>query len=258
MNNAVAELGRDKVCAKAIRYATELKVPGCLHIEHVCNVCCSNPELAPSINGNKKKNILSADQCIEQWVRKFLHGYKERISLRQSKMPGTVPDHAVSIIIKAVLPKLSTEQANSVVYAHRLGMSAENILGLLLEEFLFQKLSPLGWAMAWGETIKSVDFCNADGSLLQIKNRSNSENSSSSKIRDGKPIEKWFRVNATNGRCEWEKLSETIGQTVTGLDEENFQEFIQVTLAKNPKALAIEGANPWLSFKSELEETKLF
>ncbi|OQA85951.1 MAG: SinI restriction endonuclease [Lentisphaerae bacterium ADurb.Bin242] len=250
MNNAIAKLGRDNVCAKAIRYATELKVPGCLHIEHVCNICCDNPELAPNINGRKKKNILSADQCIEQWVRKFLHGYEERISKRQSKMPGTVPDDMIDTIIKMRLPKLSTEQANSVVYAHRLGMSAENILGLLLEEFLFQKLSPLGWAMAWGETIKSVDFCNADGSLLQIKNRSNSENSSSSKIRDGKAIKKWFRINAKNGRCKWEKLSETIGQTVTGLDEEGFRRFVKTTLRKNPEALAIEEVNPWLDFKN--------
>ena len=45
-------------------------------------------------------------------------------------------------------------------------MSAENILGILLEEFLFEKLSPAGWAMAWGETVKHVDFCHKDGRLL--------------------------------------------------------------------------------------------
>ena len=257
MNNAISRLGRDEVQNKVNEYARELNIPDSLHIEYVCNVCCCYPELAPNINGNKKTNLLSPEQCIEQWVRKFHHGYEERISQRESKKPGTVPDHAVSIIIKAGLPRLTTEEANSVVYAHRLGMSAENILGLLLEEFLFQKLSPCGWAMAWGETIKSVDFCNEDGFLLQIKNRSNSENSSSSKIRDGKPIEKWFRVNATNGRYEWDKLTGIIGQSVTGLDEEHFQIFIQETLSHNPNALAIEEVNPWLAFKSEIEGSTL-
>ena len=250
MNGAISEFGRDEVIARVNAYAGRLKIPARLHIEHVCKVCCDNPDLAPSINGTKKRNLLSPAQCIEQWVSKFFHGYNERISQRQSKMPGTIPDDAVSIIIKAGLPKLTTKEANSVMYAHRLGMSAENILGLLLEEFLFKKLSPFGWAMAWGETVKSVDFCNADGCLLQIKNRSNSENSSSSKIREGKPIEKWFRVNATNGRYEWEKLTNLIGCSIPNLDERSFQDFIQFTLQENPQALAIEQANPWLDFKN--------
>ena len=251
MKNAISELGKKRVYERVLAISKAMKIPANLHIDYVCKVCCDIPEIAPDMNSGKKRNLLPADECIRTWVEKFFHGYNERISKHTSKMPGTVPDDAVNIIIKAGLPKLSDKQVGEIVYAHRLGMSAENILGLLLEEFLFEKLSPAGWAMAWGETVKHVDFCHQDGRLLQIKNRSNSENSSSSKIRDGKPIEKWFRVNANNGKYQWEKLSEIVGRSIPGLNEEEFQKFINRTLKQNPVALAIEPQSPWISFKGK-------
>ena len=251
MKNAIEALGKEKVYKRIITISSAMKVPASLHIDYVGKVCCDIPEIAPDMNSGKKRNLLSAEECMKTWVERFLHGYNERISQHTSKMPGTVPDDAVNIIIKAGLPKLSDKQVSEITYAHRLGMSAENILGLLLEEFLFEKLSPAGWAMAWGETVKHVDFCHKDGRLLQIKNRSNSENSSSSKIRDGKPIEKWFRVNANNGKYQWEKLSEIVGSSIAGLNEEEFQKFITRTLKQNPAALAIEPQSPWMSFKGK-------
>ena len=251
MINEIKEFGSSKVHSKILAVSKNMNIPSNLHIDYVSKVCCEFSELAPDMNSGKKRNLLSAQECIRTWVEKFFHGYNERISQHTSKMPGTVPDDAVNIIIKAGLPKLSDKQVSEIVYAHRLGMSAENILGLLLEEFLFEKLAPAGWAMAWGETVKHVDFCHKDGRLLQIKNRSNSENSSSSKIRDGKPIEKWFRVNANNGKYQWEKLSEIVGTSIPGLNEEEFQRFITQTLKQNPVALAIEPQSPWISFKGK-------
>ena len=250
MKNAIATLKQDKVLAHTIFFAKKIKVPRRLHIEYVCNACCNNPTLAPDFNAGRKKNRLTAEQCIEKWVQNFFDGYKGRISQRKSPKPGTVPDDIVNTIIQNCLPNLSSEDINSIVYAHRLSMSAENILGLLLEEFLSRKLSSLGWVMAWGETIKSVDFCNEDGFLLQIKNRSNSENSSSSKIRDGKPIKKWIRINANNGCCGWEKLAELIGKKVHGLNEKSFNHFVIKILKNNPHALAIEDANPWIKIRN--------
>lgn len=250
MRNAIEMLGSSEVKRLVADYANELRIPSELHIDYVCAACCTNPDLAPNENGNKKSGLLSPAQCVRHWVGRFLRGYQDRISQRESKMPGTIPDEAVNIIIEAGLGGLNHEQTNTVVYAHRLAMSAENILGLLLEEFLFSRLSSHGWAMAWGETIRSVDFCNEDGLLLQIKNRSNSENSSSSKIREGRPIKKWFRVNATTGRYEWGKLRPIVGATVDSLNEESFQAFITESLQHNPAALAIEPQNPWQKFKS--------
>lgn len=249
MVTAIDKFGVKGVCTRVASIARQMNVPARLHIDYVCRACCDAPKIAPDMNKGRKHNLLTPEQCLSAWVEKFLRGYNNRISCCESKMPGTVPDEAVSIIIKARAVNLSDEQIGRIIYAHRLAMSAENILGLLLEEFLFEKLSSAGWAMAWGETVRAVDFCDKNGRLLQIKNRSNSENSSSSKIREGKPIEKWFRVDAATGRYAWDKLATITGCAVVGLDEASFQAFITDTLKRNPKALAIEPDNPWPTLK---------
>ena len=250
MISAIKKIGVQGVRSRVAALAREKKIPETLHIDYVCKACCDTQEIAPEINRGRKRNLLTPEQCLDAWVERFKRGYESRISRHESKMPGTVPDDAVGIIIKGGIPSLSNANILQIMAAHRLAMSAENILGLLLEEFLFEKLSPAGWAMAWGETIRAVDFCDKNGRLLQIKNRSNSENSSSSKIRDGKPIEKWFRVDAMTGRYEWEKLAIITGRTIAGLDEASFQAFIINTLKRNPKALAIEPDNPWPKLKN--------
>jgi hypothetical protein len=79
--------------------------------------------------------------------------------------------------------------------------------------------------------------------LLQIKNRSNSENSSSSTVRVGTEIEKWFRIKADRIEYMWEKLNDICG--TTELSEESFVIFVQKTISDNPKCLAIEPDNPW-------------
>ena len=122
-------------------------------------------------------------------------------------------------------------------------MSAENILGLLLEEYLAVELAPHKWHCCWGETLRNIDFVNEDGRLLQVKNRSNSENSSSSRVRDGTQIEKWFRVNATSGKYLWEELN--IHHKPLQLSEEKFVAFVVKTLKANPKAMPVEPENPW-------------
>jgi len=249
MQQSIEHKGTKWVQKYVSDYAKTIGVPNKLHIDYVCSVCCTYPELAPNERGTKKTSGFSDEECLKVWVDRFYHAYGERISSHASKTPGTIPDQAVNIIIQAGLSKIKSAQMKDVVFAHRLCMSAENILGLLLEEFLFEKLSAHGWAMAWGETVKHVDFCRKDGFLLQVKNRSNSENSSSSKVRDGKPIERWFRVNATNGRYQWEKLSTIVGSGISDLTEECFQEFIRKTLKSNPNALAIEPENPWIKFR---------
>jgi hypothetical protein len=42
-------------------------------------------------------------------------------------------------------------------------MSAENILGLILEEYLANNFKDEGWHCAWGDTVNSVDFVNENG-----------------------------------------------------------------------------------------------
>jgi SinI restriction endonuclease len=124
-------------------------------------------------------------------------------------------------------------------------MSAENILGLLLEEYLAEILREYGWHCCWGEVIRHVDFCHESGALLQVKNRSNSENSSSLRVRLNQPIEKWHRVDANTGRYRWSKLNEQC--KIDRFSEDGFIDFVHQVLSQNPGALVIEDGNVWHS-----------
>ena len=199
------------------------------------------PTLAPSIKAE------DAEGVIIKWVNKYINGYNRRISVRESNFPRTIPDPVINFIIKSRYGAISDSELEQIKFAHQLSMSAENILGLLLEEFLSERLSIFGWHCCWGETIRSVDFCHDDGRLLQIKNRSNSENSSSDKVRIGTKITKWYRVDARTGIYQWEKLSLLVGGGE--FCEEDFRRFIKKTIKANPAALAVEDDNRWVNRK---------
>ena len=211
-------------------------------VKIVLSVCCSSPELFPTF-----KVCNSRLDYINKWLKKYFDGYNNRPSKRKSKKIGTVPDIVIDTIISARLPTLSTDHIYQIKSAHRLSMSAENILGLLLEEYLAEKLSSYGWYCAWGETIDKVDFCTKKGDLLQVKNRSNSENSSSSSVRKGTLIRKWHRINASNGAYYWKELNQFIG--CSELSEEDFSVFVRKTITENPTALYVEDSNYWRLIK---------
>ena len=122
-------------------------------------------------------------------------------------------------------------------------MSAENILGLLLEEYIAEKLSSYGWHCAWGATMNKVDFCTEKGDLLQIKSGSGTENSSSSTPRKGTEIKKWHRFNAKNGKHCWSKLNELT--ECLDLCEEDYATFVRKTIASNPAAFYVEDSKYW-------------
>jgi hypothetical protein len=152
------------------------------------------------------------------------------------------------------LTGLAAEHLEQIKYAHRLSMSAENIQGLLLEEFLAEQLADYGWYCCWGESIRHVDFCNLDGSLLQVKNRSDSENSSSSRVRINQPIEKWYRSDARTGFYRWSYFNEKYD--TDRFSEESFIAFVQQVLLDNPDALAVETSNPWQDLSNSLNQAQ--
>ena len=199
--------------------------------------CYRNPGLSPTLKGN------TPEALAQSWLKKYRDSYENRISRRISQPLGTVADPIVTTIINARLTQLTADDLEEIKYAHRLSMSAENIQGLLLEEFLAEQLSEYGWYCCWGESVRHVDFCNVDGSLLQVKNRSNSENSSSSRVRIKQPIEKWHRVDARTGLYRWAYFNEKY--STERFSEENFVLFVQGVLAENPNALAVERNNLW-------------
>ncbi|NJR70395.1 MAG: SinI family restriction endonuclease [Synechococcales cyanobacterium CRU_2_2] len=206
----------------------------------ILTACYKNPGLSPTLKGN------TPEVLAQSWLKKYRDSYENRISRRISQPPGTVADPIVNTIINARLTHLTADHLEQIKYAHRLSMSAENIQGLLLEEFLAEQLGEYGWYCCWGESVRHVDFCNIDGSLLQVKNRSNSENSSSSRVRINQPIEKWFRVDARTGLYRWSYFNDKYGTAC--FSEENFAMFVQQILTGNPNALAVEINNPWQFF----------
>jgi hypothetical protein len=203
----------------------------------ILTACYSNPGLAAKIKAKTPEAIA------QTWLKKYDKSYQNRASQRISKLPGTIADPIIQTIIQARLPQLTPAQLHQINYAHRLAMSAENIQGLLLEEFLAEQLLDYGWHCCWGEVIRHVDFCHEDGSLLQIKNRNNSENSSSAKVREHYPIEKWFRIKAATGQYEWDFFNDKY--KTHRFSEENFIDFVRQVLHANPNALSIEAENPW-------------
>jgi hypothetical protein len=126
-------------------------------------------------------------------------------------------------------------------------MSAENIAGSLLEEYVAEHLLKYKWHCCWGETMKSIDFCNEDGQLLQIKNSDNSENSSSKTVRDGTEIKHWFRRFSRTGGTNWDELNKIVkvDDLQDRLTEESFKEFVKNAVKSNPGSVFLEEESPW-------------
>ena len=68
---------------------------------------------------------------------------------------------------------------------------------------------------------------------MQIKNRDNTENSSSSKIRENTNIQKWYRTKSKTGKTMWEEVPEQMKGL--GLSEEGFKKFVESYLAENKR-----------------------
>ncbi|MEL6787339.1 MAG: SinI family restriction endonuclease [Cyanobacteria bacterium J06607_15] len=239
-NLAIETLSREQAIDIAKSVAQQNNLKWNVGIETIFTACCKNPDLAPKIGGKQDDR----EQAIAKWILKYWKGYKNRMSQRISNPPGTVADPIIETIISTRLPNLSSTQLIEIIDGHRLSMSAENILGSLLEEYLMENLLDYGWFFAWGETLNKVDFCHQNGSLLQIKNRSNSENSSSNKVRAGTAIEKWYRVDARTGKYKWQDLNNQY--STNKFSEASFRDFVVQCLSKNPAALAVEANNVWL------------
>ncbi len=238
-NEALKSIEKSSTLKIAQAKAEELGIDWQSGVKFVFLACMNHTDLAPSSIGTKKD---TGEDVIEKWVQKYYDAYNNRISIHRSNLPSTIADPIIDVIIKGRLTHLDDSALNKIKYAHRVSMSAENILGLLLEEYLATILKSKNWHCAWGETIRSVDFCSTTGGLLQIKNRSNSENSSSSRVRIGTSIEKWFRIDAISGEYQWKTLNSKYGVKCS---EESFRAFVHDALSHNPDALAIEPDNPW-------------
>jgi hypothetical protein len=141
-------------------------------------------------------------------------------------MPSTVPDEMVSIVMQEAYG-YTKAQCEKIKIEHQHSMCAENCVGALLERYLDSVLRSYGWHWCCGSFVKAIDFVKKkdDGTwlVLQIKNRDNSENSSSSAIRNGTLIQKWFRTFSRTGETNWTNLPELMRGY--NLSEEGFIAF---------------------------------
>jgi len=145
-------------------------------------------EIVQKVWRNISEDISDAAEA--QFVHSFIKGYDNRPSVRTSNPTGTKADKIIDALIKARITKLSDVEIEKIKFGHRLSMGAENIIGSILEEYIHVNVINLGWSCCWGSCIRAVDFCSVNGDLLQVKNKSNTENSSSNKIRNGTDIKK--------------------------------------------------------------------
>jgi hypothetical protein len=173
------------------------------------------------------KNIPSIET--EDGLKIFAERYF--LSYRKSDfpaVPGTIPDEMVSIVMQEAYG-YSKSQCEKIKIEHQHAMCAENCVGALLERYLDSVLRSYGWHWCCGDFVKAIDFISKtdDGKwlALQIKNRDNSENSSSSAIRNGTPIQKWFRSFSKTGGTNWKKLPELMQGY--DLSEEGFVAFVK-------------------------------
>lgn len=145
--------------------------------------------------------------------------------------PATAPDPMVRVVMESFFGVSPGNSADAVSH-HNYAMGAENIIGYLLECYIAQALESKGWTWCTGSVVKAVDFIHrgTDGiwTALQVKNRDNSENSSSKAIRNGTNILHWFRTFSRKGGTNWANFPNVVTHS---LSEEGFKAFTEEYLA---------------------------
>jgi SinI restriction endonuclease len=184
------------------------------------------PELRPSVRGSGE--IGSKEHILQLAAR-----YAQARSPKRPKPPSTVPDPLVSFILNIYF-SVGSSRLEDAKREHQWAMAAENMVGDLLERYLASILEPEGWVWCSGSVVKAVDFVKFREddfwAALQVKNRDNSENSSSSAIRNGTQIEKWFRTFSKTGKTNWEAFPDE--EFCDRLSEQNFYAFVKEYLTR--------------------------
>lgn len=188
----------------------------------------ANPD---SFSSRNKKLSIETEEGIAALHENYLSEKNKKLELKES---NTIPDVAVSMILKQ-WKNFSDEKLEQIKVEHKLSMSAENKVGQLLERYIAEILEPHGWVWCAGDFVKAIDFIKYDEitktwKAVQIKNRKTTENSSSSAIRNGTNIQKWFRTFDKPSRNRssddnWDQFPE--GEFRNLLSEDGFLNYIR-------------------------------
>lgn len=175
-------------------YAYSKKIHGSTQdtdLDLIFDIALENTDRFPGITLTVEK---TPKNYIDRWVKSYYDAINNPPSRRTANPKSACTDPAIALIVRAT-QGMTEQQLTIGENNHNLFMSAENIQGNLLEEYIASKARPYGFLWCNGNVLHAIDFCNSDGSLLlQVKNKSNTENSSSSNIREGTTIEKWYRL----------------------------------------------------------------
>lgn len=195
-------------------------------LEVIADFLTEFPDQAPKL---KRNPTFPSDGYWIGLSDKFVQG---RVPKTPSA-PSTVPDDMVPVVLEKYFD-IDELLLAEITRTHSLSMAAEGIIGDLLERYIAFVLEPLGWVWCSGSVVRSVDFIFRRDTnpitylALQIKNRDNSENSSSASVRDGTAIEKWFRSFSRSGATNWAAFPHENVPAV--LSEEAFKIFAKAYL----------------------------
>lgn len=159
----------------------------------------------------------------------FINGRRDRVP----KTPTTVPDPIVPVILKEYF-QIRSSDFQKVTKYHLISMGMENFTGYILERYIASIAEQHGWVWCSGSMVRAVDFIkpleneHKNWRLLQVKNRDNSENSSSSAIRDGTKIGIWHRTFSRKKDLNWASFPDPAVSRL--LSEDGFVSFVKTYL----------------------------
>jgi len=216
-----------ELCEKAIAiHDVDLTDEFILLIEY----CFKNKDEAGSIG--------KTTRFTEKWLNSIARSFSKERTLTPPGLTKNISDPLIREIAKKYFT-IRPSDLEQLIENHLMAMSAENVIGTLLEAYIAEVLKKKGWVWCSGKIIKHVDFLkfsstpNSRPIGLQIKNRSNSENSSSAAIRKGTDIQKWYRINAKTGETKWQNFPDPVARKL--LSEDGFRKFVskQILTWKN-------------------------
>lgn len=208
-------------------------------------------KMIPSIPMKVEMLELEPDEFAKAWLRKwigkFLSEWKSLPSDHIADAKKTVTDPALLHMVMSGKHAGSLKKAEEWAAHHNLFMSAENAGGNLLEEYIASKISSYGWIWCRGKILTAIDFCNLScDAMFQVKNKTNTENSSGKGFRESCGAVAWCRMRAElrNGSIEtyWPDLVEIVKAgstdpdkiTVELLNENDYLQFVADVAEKNP------------------------
>ena len=215
-------------------------------LDGIFEIVLAHRDRFPAIN---LKGDCTLYSYIERWVKSCKNAIKNIPSCRNAKPKSSCVDPSIGMIVKTICGLSDNDIEEGIKY-HNLFMSAENIHGELLEEYIAFKIKPFGFIWCRGNAMAAIDFCNSNGTFsFQVKNRENTENSSSNKIRKESTIfiERWYRLGTKSEKnkkvavYKWDTLNKLIndhktigyGMSPCHMTEADYQNFLHKTASEN-------------------------